>query len=138
MHHRPHCIFSGAQKELIVFRENKCAVLCILLLILFIVTGCTRRDGAKGSDTMPPTVPNGLVITAVSSSEVKVSWKPSADDRGVAGYKIYRNGMYVKTTDGTLATDAGLKPKTRYCYNVSACDASGNESAQSTDVCAIL
>ena len=121
-----------------MFRENKCAVLCILLLILFIVTGCTRRDGAKGSDTMPPTVPNGLVITAVSSSEVKVSWKPSADDRGVAGYKIYRNGMYVKTTDGTLATDAGLKPKTRYCYNVSACDASGNESAQSTDVCAIL
>ena len=121
-----------------MFRKKKCAVLFILLLILFIVTGCTRSDGGKGSDIMPPTVPNGLAITAVSASEVKVSWKPSADDSGVKGYKIYRNGAYVKTTDATSMTDTGLKPKTRYCYKVSAYDASGNESAQSTDVCAIL
>jgi hypothetical protein len=121
-----------------VFRKKKCVVLFILLLILFIVTGCTRSDGGKGSDTMPPTVPNGLAITAVSASEVKVSWKPSTDDRGIKGYKIYRNGAYVKTTDATLMTDTGLKPKTRYCYKVSARDASGNESAQSTDVCAVL
>jgi hypothetical protein len=128
----------GWEKESFVFRKKRCTVLFISLLTLFVVTGCTRSDGSKASDAMPPTVPNGLTITAVSSSEVKVSWKPSADDRGVKGYKIYRNGAYVKTTDGTLATDAGLKPKMRYCYKVSACDASGNESAQSTDVCAIL
>lgn len=118
---------------------KKFAVLFILLLTIFIVTGCARSDGGKGSDTMPPTVPNGISITAVSSSEVKVSWKPSADDTGVTRYKIYRNGAYLKkTTDATSMTDTGLKQKTRYCYKVSACDASGNESAQSTDVCAVL
>ena len=121
-----------------MFRKEKCTVLSILLLILSFAGGCTRSDGGKGSDAMPPTVPNGLAITAVSSSEVKVSWKPSADDRGVKGYKIYRNGTYVKTTDATSMTDAGLKTKIKYCYKVSAYDGSGNESAQSMDVCAIL
>ena len=121
-----------------MFRKEKCAVLFILLSTLFLVIGCTRSNGGKGSDAMPPTVPDGLAITAVSSSEVKVSWEPSADDRGVTGYKIYRNGAYLKATDGTSMTDTGLKSKTRYCYKVSARDASGKESAQSTDVCAVL
>lgn len=117
---------------------KKCAVLFIFLLILFSAAGCTRSDGGKVSDATPPTVPNGIAITAVSSSEVKVSWSPSGHDRGVTGYKIYRNGAYLKTADGTSMTDTGLKPKTRYCYRVSARDASGKESAQSMDVCAVL
>jgi Fibronectin type III domain len=129
----------GVEKEPFVLREKKCAVLFILLLIIFIVTGCTRSDSGKAPDKTPPTVPNGISITAVSSSEVKVSWKPSADDTGVKGYKIYRNGAYFKkTTDATSMMDTGLKPKTKYCYRVSAYDGSGNESAQSTDVCAVL
>jgi hypothetical protein len=125
-------------EEVFVFRKEKCAVLFIFLLSLFLVDGCTRGDGGKGADSVQPTVPNSLAITAVSSSEVKVSWKPSTDDRGVTGYKIYRNGAYLKTMDATSMTDSGLKPKTRYCYKVSARDASGNESAQSADVCAVL
>jgi hypothetical protein len=121
-----------------VFRKKKGVALVILLLTLGISTGCTRSDAGKGSDKMPPTVPNGIAITAASPSEVKVSWKPSTDDSGVKGYKIYRNGTYLKTVDATSMKDTGLKPKTRYCYKVSACDASGNESTQSTDVCAVL
>jgi chitodextrinase len=44
----------------------------------------------------------------------------------------------LKSAEETSMTDAGLTPKTKYCYKVSAYDAGGNESAQSTDVCAIL
>jgi chitodextrinase len=122
-----------------VFAEKKRAVLFILFLTVLIGTGCTQSDGGKGPDTTPPTVPNGLSITAVSPAEVKVSWKPSSDDTGVEGYKIYRNGVYLrKTKDATSMTDTGLKPKTRYCYRVSAYDASGKESGQSNDVCAVL
>jgi chitodextrinase len=123
---------------LFVFRQEKSVVLFFLLSTLLMVAGCTRSDGGAGPDTMPPTVPSGLAITAVSPSEVKVSWRPSTDDRGVKGYRIYRNGAYLKTTDGTSMTDTGLKPKLRYCYKVSARDASGKESAQSQDVCAVL
>jgi hypothetical protein len=31
-----------------------------------------------------------------------------------------------------------LTPKVKFCYRVSAFDGAGNESAQSTEVCAIL
>jgi chitodextrinase len=115
---------------------RKFAISLSVILTISFLTGCTRGGG--GPDTMPPTVPNGVSITAASPSEVKISWKPSADDRGVKGYKIYRNGVYLKTMDATSMTDTGLKQKVKYCYKVSAYDASGKESAQSTDVCAIL
>ncbi len=121
-----------------MFRQKKPVALFFLLGALLIVAGCTLSDGGTGPDAMPPTVPNGLAITAVSPSVVKVSWSPSTDDGRVKGYKIYRNGAYLKTTEGTSMTDTGLKLKTRYCYRVSARDASGKESAKSTDVCAVL
>jgi fibronectin type 3 domain-containing protein len=121
-----------------MFGNYNRVVLAILLGSFFLLAGCTRGDGGKAADKTAPTIPNGISITMVSSSEVKVSWEPSSDDTRVKGYKIYRNGTNIKTTDQTSMTDTGLKPKAKYCYKVSACDAAGNESAQSTDVCAVL
>lgn len=84
-------------------------------------------------------MPNGIAITAVSSSEIKISWNPSADDSGkIKGYKIYRNGKYLKTTEETLVSDVGLSPQVKFCYRISAFDEAGNESPQSNEVCAIL
>ena len=115
-----------------------------LLLIVFVVMaialfGCSscNREGSK--DKIPPTVPNGIAITAVSTSEIKVSWKPAADDSGkVKGYKVYRNGQYYKTVETTSVSDMGLSPHIKFCYRISAFDGAGNESAQSTEVCALL
>jgi hypothetical protein len=121
-----------------MFQKKKSVVLPIILLTFILIAGCTRCDGGKSQDKTAPTVPNGISITAVSTVEVKISWKPSADNKAVKGYKIYRNGVYLKSSEETSMTDAGLTPKTKYCYKVSAYDAGGNESAQSTDVCAIL
>lgn len=109
-----------------------------LMVLVLAAAGCARDGAGRGADAAPPTAPNGLAITAVPPAEVKVSWKPSSDDVGVTRYKVYRNGAYLKATDKTSLADAGLKPQTRYCYRVTACDASGKESAQSTDVCAVL
>jgi cellulose 1,4-beta-cellobiosidase len=121
-----------------MFQGKMRIVLPILLGSLLLIAGCTRSDSGKSQDKTAPTAPSGIAITAVSPSEVKVFWKPSADDTGVKGYKIYRNGVYLKSAKETAMTDTGLTPKTKYCYKVSAYDAGGNESAQSTDVCAIL
>jgi cellulose 1,4-beta-cellobiosidase len=119
-------------------RKKKGVLLCSLFFSLIFFTGCTRCNGGNGKDKGPPTVPNGVSITAVSLTEIKVAWKPAADDTGVKGYKIYRNGVYLRSTGETSMADSGLTPKTKYCYKVSAYDAIGNESAQSPDVCAIL
>jgi hypothetical protein len=113
--------------------------LIFIMAFLGLILGCGSCSKEKPPDKAAPTVPNGIAITAVSSSEIKVSWKPSADDSGkVKGYKIYRNGEYQKTIDTTSVSDTGLSPKVKFCYRISAFDEAGNESSQSTEVCAIL
>ena len=108
----------------------------VMVFTLLCFSGCSKK---KPVDKLAPTVPNGIAITAVSSSEIKVSWKPSADDSGkIKNYKIYRNGKYLAATDKTAMSDKNLTPKVKFCFRVSAVDEAGNESAHSTEVCAIL
>lgn len=113
-------------------------LLALSIFMIFALFGC-NKENSKAIDKVAPTVPNGIAITAVSSSEIKVSWKPAADVSGkVKGYKVYRNGQYFKTIETTSVSDTGLSPKVKFCYRISAFDEAGNESAQSSDVCAIL
>ena len=83
-------------------------------------------------DTTPPSVPTGLSATAVSQSQVNLSWIASTNNVGVTGYKVYRNGTQVGTTTTTSYQDTGLTAGTTYSYTVAAYDAAGNVSAQST------
>lgn len=111
----------------------------LLVAVSFSGCGGCQKESAKSADKLPPTVPNGIAITAASFTEVKVSWKPSADDTGeVKGYKVYRNGKYLKSVETTSVLEAGLPTKVKFCYRISAYDATGNESGQSTEVCATL
>src|SRR5439155_24631 len=48
-------------------------------------------------DTTPPTVPAGLTATAVSSSQINLSWAASSDTVGVSGYRVYRGGTQITT-----------------------------------------
>src|SRR5262249_17749298 len=87
------------------------------------------------ADTTPPSVPTGLVGTAVSSSQVNLSWTASTDpDSAVAGYRIYRNGSQVGTSTTTSFFGTGLSPSTSYSYAVAAYDPAGNLSAPSSSV----
>jgi hypothetical protein len=82
-------------------------------------------------DTAPPSVPANLSASAVSSSQINLSWTASTDDVAVTGYKIYRNGSQIGTGESTSYSDTNLSPSTAYAYTVSAYDAAGNNSAQS-------
>jgi len=84
------------------------------------------------SDTTAPTVPAGLSATAMSTSQVDLSWSASTDNVGVAGYWIYRGGAQIATTFGTTYSNTGLSPSTSYTYTVAAYDAAGNISGPST------
>ena len=86
-----------------------------------------------GSETSAPTVPGNVNATAVSGTQVNLSWSASSDNTGVRGYGVYRNGTLVATLDrNTLSySDTGLTPSTSYSYRVDAFDASANHSAQS-------
>jgi hypothetical protein len=85
----------------------------------------------QNQDTTPPTIPANLSATAVSVSQINLSWNASTDNVGVTGYRIFRNGIVINTSVTTSYADLNLNPSTTHTYNVTAFDAAGNESAQS-------
>lgn len=85
------------------------------------------------ADTQPPTAPGNLGATAVSSSQVNLSWTASSDDVRVTGYRVTRNGSLLQSLPGnaTSYSDDTAQPATTYTYSVAAFDATGNTSAAS-------
>ncbi|MHB8660392.1 MAG: putative glycoside hydrolase [Minisyncoccota bacterium] len=84
----------------------------------------------------PPSVPTNLSASTISSSLINISWTASISDIGVVGYNVYRNGTQIATTTSTSYSDTGLTASTAYSYSVSAYDAPGNTSVQSTSISA--
>jgi hypothetical protein len=89
----------------------------------------TYQFGADGAGVPAP--PAGLTATAVSTSQINLSWQPSTDDIGVNSYKIVRDGTEVATVRGWTTTyaDRGLPPNTAHTYEVVATDGNGKISA---------
>lgn len=88
-------------------------------------------------DTAPPSAPTSLTATAISPSQINLSWSASSDNVGVAGYKVYRGGTQIATTNQFTAqsyTDTSVTAGTTYVYTVAAYDAAGNVSTQSSQV----
>ncbi len=125
-------------------KEASFSVIMTILFVLVltgVLAGCGGGGGGSApsgsGDTTAPTTPTNLNATAPSISQINLSWNAATDTIGVAGYKIYRDGAYLKSVTGTVTTnDTGLSTNTTYCYKVSAYDAANNESSQSTQACA--
>lgn len=83
-------------------------------------------------DTVAPTAPVNPTISGVTANQAVASWGASSDDTAVAYYYVYLNGNKVGTTSTTRYTFTGLSPLKQYTYAISAIDAAGNVSAQST------
>ena len=60
------------------------------------------------ADTTAPTVPSSLTATAVSSTQINLSWSASTDVVGVTGYRVYRDGSLVGTSLGTTFSSISL------------------------------
>jgi len=88
------------------------------------------------ADNTAPTVPAGLSATAVSTSGINLSWTASTDTVGVTGYKVFRNSVQVGTSATNSYSDTGLTASTQYTYTISAYDAAGNNSTQSSSASA--
>ena len=88
-------------------------------------------------ETQSPTVPAGLTATALSNSQISLAWNAATDNVGVTTYRVSRNGSMVTLLGNvTTSIDDGLSASTRYSYTVSACDAVGNCSVESTSASA--
>src|SRR3990167_10585163 len=83
------------------------------------------------TDTQVPTTPTNISGTAVSTSQIDLSWSPSTDNTAVTGYKVFVSGTQVATTTTTTYSHTNLSPFTTYNYTISAYDAGGNTGALS-------
>jgi len=141
-------------------KTKNLAYLCIAVLAVVVMTACGSGGNGGGSistdptptsnptvtsdpttttvvpDTTAPSVPTGFTVTAISTSEISLSWTASTDNVGVFAYKIYKNGVFWNAVNTTSTSDTGLAASTQYCYTVTAQDLATNESAQTTQVCA--
>src|SRR5437016_1922351 len=88
------------------------------------------------ADTQAPSSPTNLAATAVSSSQIDLSWSPATDNVGVTGYRVYRNGTLAASPTGTSVSITGLSAGTTYSFTVAAVDAAGNASALSAPLSA--
>jgi chitodextrinase len=82
------------------------------------------------ADTIPPQPPT-LTATAVSDTQVNLSWSGATDNVGVTGYRVFRNGgtnPIATLGNVTSYSDTGLTGGTAYSYTVKAVDAAGNVS----------
>ena len=97
-----------------------------------------NTDFTSTADTPPTTPENVRALTTVNNGEIIVVWDASFDDKGVAGYNVYRNGLLVATTPYPVFSDTGLDASTAYSYEVEAIDGRGqtstNHSTASTPV----
>ncbi|MDR3582187.1 MAG: hypothetical protein P4L67_02840 [Candidatus Pacebacteria bacterium] len=79
-----------------------------------------------------PTVPTSVSAVINTSDQISISWGASTESSGtIGGYYVYRNGVRIATTAGTLLVDPVTAPGI-YAYAVAAYDATGNVSAQSS------
>ncbi len=110
--------------------------LIILLVVFHIISSCGGGGSSSTtSDTSAPSAPSGLLATAVSSTQVSLTWSASTDNTAVTGYKIYQDGSQLATTTTTSYLVSRLTASTQYCYTVSAYDAAANESTHSNQSC---
>jgi len=81
----------------------------------------------------PPTAPGNLTATAVSATQINLTWTASTSGIGIADYVVQRcqgagctNFVQTAILAGTGYSDTGLLASTSYSYQVQAVDTTGN------------
>jgi hypothetical protein len=111
----------------------------------FVIQYVTVKDNAKSSGIeiisngtcSAPTTPGGLSATAVSSSQINLSWTASTSSCSVT-YNVFRSttsgftpspsNQIASGVTGTSFSDTGLSPSTTYFYLVEATNSGGTST----------
>lgn len=105
---------------------------CIFLQDPFTGTWNAENAPLASGDTTTPSTPSGLQAHAKSDSQIDLIWTASTDDVGVTHYDVRREEILIGSSTTSQFSDGGLAPNTTYRYSVSARDAAGNVSDESS------
>ena len=111
--------------------------LCLCCAIL-----CAGSLNAVRAEETGPQPPTDLTVKEQTAKSISLAWTaPAGDPKAIVSYRIYRNGTAYATSKSTRFTDRHAPLATVetydsaaniYSYAVSAIDAQGRESAQTT------
>jgi|GEM_PF-2123162 len=88
-----------------------------------------------------PTVPGGLSVAYITSSSIKINWRPSVYAKSYVVQCSNDSKFFVNVEIETNETDAicdGLKENTKYYYRVMSVNESGNSEWSSSDFISTL
>jgi chitodextrinase len=83
-------------------------------------------------DVVAPSAPTAVTRVGATQTSVSLSWNPSSDNVGVAGYDVSVGGARVGQTSSSSYTVTGLACGTSYTFGVDAFDAATNRSIVTT------
>jgi chitodextrinase len=83
-------------------------------------------------DVLAPSAPTAVTPVGATQTSVSLSWNPSSDNVGVAGYDISIGGVRAGQTTSSSYTVTGLTCGTTYTFGVAAFDAATNRSTVAT------
>ena len=92
-------------------------------------------DFSSDNDT-PPSMPSNVRAVANGNradniNEIIVVWQPSIDDKGIAGYRVYRNAQLIDTVPYPVYIDTDVVIDERYTYQIEAVDGREQVSSRS-------
>jgi chitodextrinase len=90
------------------------------------------KSTADCPDTVPPSAPSNLQLSASDQTSLTLAWDASTDNVAVAGYDVSLDGSPVDSASQTSYRFSGLNCGTSYTLGVTALDAAGNRSTEST------
>jgi hypothetical protein len=86
------------------------------------------------TDKTPPSVPAWSRVERLHGTRASLEWRPSRDDKQVAGYEVWRDGQKLITVDAILNSHLDIAPgawNEAPQYQVLAFDKAGNRSTLS-------
>ncbi len=116
--------------------------------VAFLLCAGIASSAHAQKDTKPPTAPQMVSASAISSSQIDLTWLASTDNVGVVEYLVERcegaectNFAFLASApampSGGAYSDKSLNASTSYTYRVHARDAASNRSLPSSSVSAV-
>lgn len=112
-----------------------------------LASGWTTSRSPGGSagyteDGNPPgylNAPRSVVASVLSVRHVELRWNPPSNSAvGATGYRVYRDGQFIGSSDTLQFVDATAEPGNDYSYQVAAVNARGQEMSLSRAVEAMV
>lgn len=144
-----HCVFGLHECKLAKclnrFGDSMKLANFFLLVLIIAFTAC-GGDNSTGSDndtgdTTAPTTPQNLTAVQITDRDVELMWDESTDDRGIANYRVYKNGYKIVDTEVNTYVDRSyFSLGDTANYAITAVDSAGNvsESSSSASVTIVI